>query len=473
MKTPGKQDLTQGGIAGYIFRLSIPVMLGMGLQNMYTIVDLYWVGRLGDTAIAAITLAGTLFFFFFAIAQTVGAGALAIVSRAYGQKQKQQAVHTVRNAVFAGIIMGIIVGGSCFVFARYILIGLRARGDVITLGALYLRPIGIAFGFQIISFVINFSMRGAGDMRTPLIAMIISTFTNMLLDPLLIFGWWIFPELGISGAGIATLIATAISAAYVFVILVTGRSILHVPIITRFKPDWPLINQLVRIGLPAGLQFLFLSLSFMIIIILVAAYGEAPVTAAGTAWRLIHLSTIPVIGIAAAVATLVGQNLGAGKPERADSACKIGIAGACFCASIIAVTFAALPDFFMKIFVNSDEVVALGRTILRILAFNEVLLGLNIVFNNAFSGAGDNMPPMFGAIVRSVIQIIVAFSLLNVPSVGMNGIWISIPVSTLFNTMFLGLIYRKGHWKTRMLRREEEMNNKPLKKDANNNAVNP
>lgn len=451
-----KQDLTQGSIWRYIATLSVPVTIGMAFQSMYTIVDLYWVGRLGTASVAAITLAGSLFFLFFSVAQVLGAGTLAIVARAFGQKDTGRAVHTVRNVGFVSLILGAAFGVACFIFAERIVSLLGGRGEVVLLGGAYLRPFALGFGFQIISFVLNFSMRGAGDMKSPMYAMVIATTVNIVLDPLLIFGPGPFPEWGVAGAGVATMIATAISAVYVFIVIISGASQLHVPIITKFSPDWPVIWEVLRIGIPAGLQFLFLSLSFMVLIWIVSDYGAAAIAAAGIGWRLMHMSIIPVIGIGTAVATLVGQNLGAERPDRATRATQLGITAACFCAAVIALSFASFPDFFMKIFSESNDVLLLGRDILRVLAVNEILMGVAITLNNTFSGAGDNTPPMIGAIVRSFFAVSLAFLLPRITPYGLVAIWSSIPISTLINLFILVYIYRRGNWKTRMKKLEEK-----------------
>ncbi len=450
-----KGDVTSGGIWRHIVTMSLPVMLGMGLQNLYTVVDLFWVGRLGMGAVAAITIAGTLFSFFFSLGQAIGTGSLAIVSRAFGRRNFEHAAHTVRNTLFVGAAVGLFFGGASFFFAEPIITALGGSGEVVDLGAAYLRPYAFGFAFQIVSLALGFALRGSGDMKAPTYSLMIATLINIALDPLMIYGWGPIPAMGVAGAGLATMISTLFSAVYVVAVVSTGKSNLHVPLSTGFKPDWPLIKEVFKIGAPSGAQFMLLSFSFMVIIWIVADKGAGPVAAAGIGWRLMHMSLAPVIGIGTAVATLVGQNLGVEKVSRASSSVKKGILASVLCAGVISVTFAAFPDFFIGFFSDSREVVALGREVMRAMAFNGVVLGVVIVLNSAFGGAGDNVPSMIGASVRSFFSVGLAFLLPAVTPFGLTAVWASIPIASFANMLILLRIYRKGSWKTRMKKREE------------------
>jgi putative MATE family efflux protein len=451
-----KGDVTGGGIWRHIVTMSLPVMLGMGLQNLYTVVDLFWVGRLGTGAVAAITIAGTLFFFFFSLGQAIGTGSLAIVSRAFGRRNFEHAAHTVRNTLFAGAAVGMVFGCASFFFAEPIIKALGGRGEVVSLGAAYLRPYAFGFAFQIVSLVLGFALRGSGDMKAPTYSMMIATVINIVLDPLMIYGWGPMPAMGVAGAGLATMISTMFSAAYVVIVISSGKSNLRVPLSTDFKPDWSLIKEVFKIGAPSGAQFMLLSFSFMVLIWIVADKGAGPVAAAGIGWRLLHISLVPVIGIGTAVATLVGQNLGVEKVTRATSSVKKGVLASVLCAGVISVMFASFPDFLIGFFSTSSEVISHGRTVMRAMAFNGVALGVVIVLNSAFGGAGDNVPSMIGASVRSVFSVGLAFLLPAVTPFGLSAVWASIPIASFANMLILLYIYRKGAWKTRMKRREEK-----------------
>jgi len=291
-------------------------------------------------------------------------------------------------------------------------------------------------------------------MKAPTYSMMIATVINIALDPLMIFGWGPIPAMGVAGAGLATMISTMFSAVYVVVVISSGKSNLRVPLSKDFKPDWQLIKEVFKIGAPSGAQFMLLSFSFMVIVWIVADKGAGPVAAAGIGWRLMHMSLAPVIGVGTAVATLVGQNLGVDKVSRATSSVKKGVMASVICAGAIAVTFAAFPDFFIGFFSDSSEVVAHGRQVMRAMAFNGVVLGVVIVLNSAFGGAGDNVPSMIGASVRSFFSVGLAFLLPAVTPFGLSAVWASIPIASFANMLIMLHMYRKGSWKTRMKERE-------------------
>jgi putative MATE family efflux protein len=452
----GKEnDLTQGSIRRYLFTLGIPVILGMSLQQLYALIDLFWVGRLGPDAIAAVSMGSTLFFVFFSIAQILGQGAMAMVAYDFGRGVRDRAAHTTRNAVFVAALLGIALSAISIVYAKPIMVLLGGRGDVVTLGAQFLRPFGLAFFFQMISFVLWSVLRGAGDMRTPMLIYLLTTVLNMILDPFLIYGIGPFPKLGVAGAGIATLIASFIGAFFLVYIIVTKRALLHVPIVLKFKPDWQCISEIFKIGVPAGIQLAFLSFSVVLIMKAVSEYGMGPVAAIGTSWKLLQFATIPVMGLGAAVSTLVGQNLGAGKPERAMRANSYGIAAGIVIAAIPAAILAAFPDFFMGFFTKSPDVIATSRDILRILSAHQVLVGMIMIYNSTFAGAGDNTPPMISSILRAFIMVGLAYTLPHLTRYGLFSIWFCMPASSIAGVLLLIYIYRLGHWKTRMKRRQD------------------
>ncbi|MFA6449152.1 MAG: MATE family efflux transporter [bacterium] len=449
-----EKDLTQGSIKRYIFTLGIPVILGMTLQQLYSLIDLYWVGRLGPDAIASVSLGSTLFFVFFSIAQVLGQGAMAIIAYDYGQGNKTHAAHTTRNALFIAAMLGVVLSAVSVAYARPIMALLGGRGDVVDLGAQFLRPFGLAFFFQMISFVLWNALRGAGDMRSPMIIMFFTTVLNMILDPFLIYGLGPFPKLGVAGAGIATLISTFAGAGYLIFITITGRALLHVPFDIKYRPDWRNISEMLKIGIPAGIQLAFLSFSVMLIMKAVSAYGMGPVAALGTSWKLLQFATIPVMGLGAAVATLVGQNLGAGKPERAMRATSLGITAGIIIAALPAAVLAAFPDFFMGFFTKSKDVISVSHDILRVLSAHQLFVGTIMIYNSAFAGAGDNTPPMISAMLRAVIMVGLAYSLPPLTGYGLFSIWFCMPASSVAGTILLAYFYRLGHWKTRMQKRQ-------------------
>ncbi len=452
-----ERDLTEGSLLKYIFVLGIPVMAGMFMNNVYTLADLYWVGRLGPTEIAGVTLCQLLFFVVFSISQIFGMGTLALVARYFGQGRRDKAVETTRNAVFAALIVGLVLSATVFVFADEVVSLVGARGDVAPVALAYLKPFCLGFVFQLVAFTVNFTMRCAGDMITPMVMMGISIVLNTILDPFMIFGWGPFPEWGVAGAAIATTISQFIGAALSIFATVSGLTTLHVPVTFKFKPDWKEIWAIIRIGAPIGVQFLILSMTFFILIRIVAGYGEHVVATLGIAWRILHTASMPVLGIGAAVATLVGQNLGAKKEDRAVRATTLGVIASVSLASIFVITYFSVPGFFVSLFTDSKKVLDLAPLAIRIMGFSQIFIAVNIVLQSCFSGSGDTFPPMLAAIIRAVVMLVAVFFLPRLAGLGLTGIILGLPISTFTGMTVLYFFYRKGRWKTHMEKKEPPM----------------
>ncbi|HOX27851.1 MAG TPA: MATE family efflux transporter [bacterium] len=447
----GKEtDLASGNVRMQLLRLCVPVTIGMLMQNLYAIVDLYWVGRLGPNAIAAVAISGVFFFVFFSIAQIIGVGALALVARSIGQGKPENGVLTIRNSSFASALVGVMLSIAGFVYAREIIVMLGGKGEVILLGEQFFKPFAIGFFFQMMLFPLTAAMRGTGDMRTPMNLMVITNALNFVLDPLLIYGWGPFPKWGVAGAGIATTLSTGIAAGYAYYALAAGKSNLTVRIGKHFRPDWSIIFLVIRIGAPSGVQFGFLSLSIMMLMKAVAGYGMESVAAFGACNRLLSIAFIPMMGIGAAVSAIVGQSLGAGKPHRVIAANRAGIVMAVVGSGIIAAAFALFPDFFMGFFTKSGKVLALSRDFLRISFIHEMFLAVAVIYNSTFSGAGDNISSMIAAVIRSLLLIALGFTLPGMWRLGINGVWLSFPISSFIGMFLVGYMFRLGRWKTHM-----------------------
>jgi Na+-driven multidrug efflux pump len=227
--------------------------------------------------------------------------------------------------------------------------------------------------------------------------------------------------------------------------------------VIRFQPSWTVVREALKIGLPSGLHYLILSFSFAVVLKIVAmGYGAEPISAAGIGWRLMHLTVVPVIGFGTAISTLVGQNLGAARPQRAVRATNYGLLAGLTCVGVTGTTVAAFPEPIVGFFIESPQVIGLARDFLRIVLANNLLLSMIITLNCTFAGAGDNMPSMIGAIVRSSMMISIAWTFSQLSGFGLNAIWLSMPVASFANLLVLARFYRKGRWKTRMERRETE-----------------
>lgn len=449
-----KKDLTEGNLLKHLFTLGLPVMLGMIMHNLYSLTDIFWVGRIGSTEVAAVSLCSLLFFVIFAISQGFGSGTLAIVSRLFGQKQEEKAASSVRNAVFISLLTGAFFSAITYVFSTKVCLLIGADNAMLAPADAYLKPFCIGFMFQMLSMTVNFAIRGTGNMTLPVILMVMSTVLNTILDPMLIFGWGPFPKMGVAGAGLATTISQFAAAAFALYALAFGLTPLKVAFTLKFRPNWQEIWTILKIGTPVGLQFLLLSMSFFILLRIVAGYGDTTVAAIGISWRIMHTSSIPVIGVGAAVATIVGQNLGAGFRDRAHRATMLGIGVSIVLSGMIAFSYFLFPGVVMGLFTTDAEVIAIGHDALRLLAVSQIFISIAIIFQHCLSGAGDTFPTMFSAIVRCIALIVLAYLLPAVTGLGVIAIIMAMPCSTFTGMIVLLFYYRTMKWQSKMDRME-------------------
>ncbi|MFQ5906619.1 MAG: MATE family efflux transporter [bacterium] len=247
VSSSGQVDLTKGSVIRHMFLLSWPTVLAMSMHTSYNLVDIFWVGKLSATAIAAVSLAGVVFFIILAIGQTLGGGTVALIARSYGAKEFDKVQHVLGQSILLSATVAIGFGVVGAIFAHPIMKVLGARAEVLDLATLYLRIVSIGFIFQLLTFSVNFTFRGAGDMRTPMMIMVVSTVLNMVLDPFMILGIGPFPRMGVQGAAYATLMAKFVGFILGFSFLLAGKSGLRF----RIREAWPLEGTVAKLSWPS------------------------------------------------------------------------------------------------------------------------------------------------------------------------------------------------------------------------------
>jgi putative MATE family efflux protein len=338
------------------------------------------------------------------------------------------------------------------IFSREIILLLGGEGPVIDLGTGYLRIIFFGYLFQFFSFCLNYAFRGVGDMRTPMKIMFIASMTNIGLDPLLIFGLGPIPALGVQGAAVATVIAQFLSVLFGLHVLRSGRSYVKIALRERLPLDPGTIKSILRIGLPTGLQYGLLSLSGMSILRLASEYGAAAVGAAGIGFRVRGVANLPVVGLAAATQTLVGQNLGAGKPERAHRSglqamfASIGIMG------VFGLLFYLFAPWIYRFFSADADVIRCGVGYLHVVAISQPFVGIILTLNGTFRGAGYTRLPMAFAATKLVLLVLLALLLSTVVGLGLRGIWWGMVLAFGTEAVLDITCFYVGRWEETVLR---------------------
>lgn len=423
----------------------------MAMHTSYNLADIFWVGRLGPSAIASVALAGNVFFVILAVAQTIGAGTIALVARSFGSKNYGKAEDIVRQSLSLTTIVALVISVFGVPFSPAIIRLLGGKGEVFVMGSQYLRIMFVGYFFHLLIFNMNYAFRGAGDMITPMIIMFVSTVLNIILDPFLILGIGIFPRLGVSGAALATVIVKLCSLLIASGFLYRGRSGLKLRLRESLQLEGAMVKTILDIGIPVGISYGLMALSSMAVFRIVADLSQDAVAALGISVRILQISGLLVVGIGIATTTLIGQNLGARKRERAQrtalkSMLFSGVLMAC--ASLL---FFAQAEYLIKKFSSDPIVIIEGVQVLRIVALRLVFVGLTMSMVGVFRGAGDTKPPMFAGLIKLILLVSLALLLSKNLSMGVKGVWWAMVISHGLETSILGFWFRKGRWKEKRI----------------------
>jgi len=421
------------------------------MQTSYNIVDIFWVGKLGATAIAAVSLAGTVFYVILAVGQMIGSGTVALVAQSFGAKLIDQANNIVKQSLLLASIIALFVSIMGFIFAGQIMTLLGGRGEVLILSTNYLKVVFIGFFFQLLSFSINYGFRGAGDMKTPMMIMLVATILNIILDPLLILGVGFFPRLEVQGAAIATTIAKCVSFIVGFIILVKGKSGIKLKILEEWKLEIRVVKTILSVGIPVGISYSLMAFSGMAVFRIVAFFSENAIAALGIGIRILQMASLPVVSIGIATTTIVGQSLGARDIKKAS---QIGVTAMGFSTAIMVffgIVFIANANALVSIFTNNISVINYGVQFMKIVSLYLVFVGITISLTGVFRGAGDTLPAMFAGLVKLGLLIILALLFSQELGMGVTGVWWALFVSYGIETLIIAVWYAAGRWRRRGL----------------------
>lgn len=440
-------DFTVGPIGRALGMLAIPMMLEMGMEAIFAVVDIAFVSRLGTNAIAAVGLTEALITVLYAVAIGLGMGVTAMISRRVGGKDQEGAAQVTGQAIWVGAVLAIMIGISGVTFAADLLRIMGASEAVIAEGRGFTAILLGGSASILYLFLLNAAFRGAGDAPVALRSLALANAVNIVLDPCLIFGLGPFPELGVSGAAVATTIGRSIGVAYLVYYLFGGNGRLKFePRHLRIVPH--LILRMIRISVGGIGQFLISTSSWIAIMRVVALYGSAPIAAYTIALRLLEFAFLPAWGLGNAAATLVGQNLGANQPDRAEQsvwrAARYNIVFMSTLGILMLIFAAEIVAWFSK----DPEILRYGTHCLRILGIGYPMYAIGMIVIQALNGAGDTRTPsILNFICFWIIQIPVAYWLATDVGFGPEGVFIAIVIAESILTILGVIVFRRGQWK--------------------------
>jgi putative MATE family efflux protein len=441
------QDYTAGDLNRAILLLAIPMVLEMVLESLFAVVDVFFVGRIGANAVATVGLTESMLSLIFAVAIGLSMSTTAMVARRIGEKDPQDASIAGVQAVILGLVVSFLVGIPCFIYAPRLLQLMGASPEIVSTGAGYARIALGGSGAVLMLFLNNAIFRGAGDAAIAMRLLWVSNIINLILDPCLIFGLGPFPRLGVTGAALATFTGRSIGVAYQFYRLARGTE--RLPSLARhIGVNFGVLWRLIRVSITGILQFAIAHTSWIGLVRIVSIFGAAALAGYTIAIRILIFVILPSWGLSNAAATLVGQNLGAGKPDRAEtSVWRTGFYNMLFL-GIVGVVFIVFAEPAVRLFTNDPEVIPLAATCLRILSYGNIGYAYGMVMLQAFNGAGDTVTPtivnLFGF---WFLEIPLAYSLALPMRLQSRGVFLSIVIAECSIAAASIILFKRGRWK--------------------------
>ena len=431
------QDLTTGPITRHLLKTTSFMLVTMVFQTLYFLIDLYWVGRLGTQAVAAVGIAGNWSFIVLALTQMLGVGTTVVVSHAVGRKDHDEALLMFNQAQVLGILTGVLflVVGS-LVRTPYTN-SMSADANTARLAGEYLAWFIPAMALQFTMVAMGSSLRAVGNFKTGMIIGVVTIVINMLLAPFLIFGWSIFPTMGVAGAAISSLVAIAVGIIWLTIYFLPRAAYLRfVP--ADWAPRFPLWRRMLAIGLPAGFEFAMTAIYLFLIYTITRPFGAAAQAAFGIGMRVIQAGFMPVVALGFSVAPVAGQNFGARQAERVKATFKDGALMAAGVMFAFFLLCQAVPTALIGAFTDDPAVIAVGEVYLRIISWNYVASGVIFVASSMFQAMGNTMPSLIASATRIILIAIPATLLARVPSFQLHWVWY-ISVASVFVQLGLAL----------------------------------
>jgi putative MATE family efflux protein len=442
-----EQDFTEGRLSRAILLLSIPAVMEMVMESVFVIVDIFFVSKLGADAIATVGLTESMITIIYAIAIGLGTATTSLVSRRIGEKNPDSASRAAFQAILTGLAISVLIGLPGALFAGKLLDLMGASKPIVENMSGYTR---IMLGGNVVImmlFIINAIFRSAGDAAVAMKVLWIGNIINIILDPCFIFGLGPFPQMGVTGAAIATTIGRGTAVLVQFYILFFGKKRIRLSF-SHLSVDFKVMLKLLKLSFGSIGQNLIGTTSWIALVRIISTFGSEVVAGYTIAIRIIGFTILPSWGISNASATLVGQNLGAKKPERAERAVWVTGWVNMILLGVIGLILVMFPEPFIRLFIDNENVIKSGITGLRIISIGFVAYGLGMVLVNSFNGAGDTSTPLkINIFAFWLVEIPLAWLLAIKADFREEGVFISIVVAESLMTFIAWLVFRRGKWK--------------------------
>lgn len=446
-----QRDFTQGSLRAAIFILAVPMIVEMMAESLFAIVDIFFVSRLGSGSVAVVSITESMMYLIYSVAIGLSIGATATVARRIGEKDPEGAAKAATHSIYLGTFASLLLGAIGVIFAPTFLRLMGADEAVVAEGTTFTR---IMLGGNIVVmflFMLNAIFRGAGDAAIAMRVLWFANIMNIVLAPCFIFGFWFFPQLGVTGAAVGTTLGRGLGVLFAAYNLFYGEKRFEIRA-NHWVVDTARLWKLVKVSAPGILQFFIQTASWIGLVRVVTGFGTQAIAGYQIGIRVVIFALLPSVGLANAAATLVGQNLGAGKPERSEKAVWIAAKYNFFVQTSIGVLFVLFAGQIAGIFATEPQEFAFAASALRIIAYGFSFYAIGMVLETAFNGAGDTWTPtLLNFFVFWVFEIPLAYLLSYTYGMGPQGVFWAITIAFSVLAVAAAILFRRGKWKLKVV----------------------
>ncbi|MCM3905041.1 MAG: MATE family efflux transporter [Pyrinomonadaceae bacterium] len=446
------RDYTKGPIGRSIILLAIPMVLEMLMESVFAVADIYWVAHLKNAdAVATVGLTESMLTMIYTVAIGLGIGATATIARRIGERNPEGAARAAVQVIWLGLIVSAVIGTAGVILAPRLLALMGGSPWVVEQGAGFTRVMFAGNASIVLLFLINAIFRGAGDAAIAMRVLWLANLINIILGPCFIFGWGPFPELGVMGAAVATTIGRSTGVLYALSRLVRSGGRFDIKR-EHVKLDPAIMVRLIRLSATATFQVFIGMASWIGLVFTIARFGSNALAGYTIGIRVIIFALLPSWGMANASATMVGQALGAKKPERAEKAVWRAGFYNMICLGIVGLMFVLFARQIIGLFTDDPNVVPYGVDCLRIVSYGFLFYAYGMVITQSFNGAGDPWTPtIINLFVFWLLELPLAYTLAIVLGLGPRGVFLAIMVAFSTLAFVSVLVFRQGKWKTRVV----------------------
>jgi len=453
-----KRDFTEGSILKALLSLSIPIIFANFLQTAYNLTDTFWVGRLGTSAVAAVSVSFPIIFLVISLGAGMAMAGAILVAQYKGRKSQEAIDHIAAQTLLVTGGMALVLSALGYFIAPSLLRLMKVAPAVFSQAVSYMRIsfLGVVFMFLYAAF--QSLMRGVSNVKIPVFIILGTVLLNLVLDPFFVFGFGFLPAMGVGGAALASLVTEFLSALIAIIILFRGKEGIQINL-TQFKPDFPLIKKMFLLGWPSSLEQSTRSLGLTVVTFLVTGFGTLALASYGIGVRILSFILIPAMGLSMATSTLVGQNIGAGKIKRAERTIRLSLLIGFWGLTAAGILLFVFAQPVVSLFIPGEKAtIQVASNFLRIMALSFGFLGVQQIIKGVFRGAGDTLTAMgLSLLFLWGLRLPLVYCLSRCTSLGLTGIWWAFPLSNILAAMVAMFSFSLGRWKKKRLTEEVQL----------------